>query len=114
MPEEKLINKVYDAIEVASNTGKIKKGVNETTKAVERNNAELVVIAEDVSPEELVMHLPMLCKEKDTSYIHVPKKRDLGESTGINVPTSSLAITDEGDAKEEIKEISKKAEEIEG
>lgn len=114
MPEEELINKVFDAIEIASNTGKIKEGVNETTKAIERSKAKLVVIAGDVSPEEIIMHLPVLCKEKDTPFIKVPKKKDLGEATGINVPTSSIAITDAGDAKDEIKDIGKKAKELEG
>ena len=57
VPEE-LKEKVLQAVEIARNSGKIKKGTNETTKAIERGIAKLVVIAEDVEPEEIVMHLP--------------------------------------------------------
>jgi len=59
-----LVDKVLQALEVAKNTGKIKKGTNETTKAIERGKTKLVVIANDVEPKEIVMHLPVLCEEK--------------------------------------------------
>jgi len=44
---------IYDIVEKAAKTGKIDKGINETTKAVERGVAKLVVIASDVEPKEL-------------------------------------------------------------
>jgi len=57
VPKE-LANQVYEAVEKARDTGKVRKGVNETTKAIERGEAKLVVIAEDVDPAEIVAHLP--------------------------------------------------------
>ena len=59
VPNE-LEESVLEAVEVARDTGRVKKGTNEVTKAVERGEAELVVIAEDVQPEEIVLHLPAL------------------------------------------------------
>ncbi|MFB6132783.1 MAG: ribosomal L7Ae/L30e/S12e/Gadd45 family protein, partial [Halanaeroarchaeum sp.] len=59
-----LQERALEALEVARDTGRIKKGTNETTKAIERGNADLVLVAEDVSPEEIVMHLPELADEK--------------------------------------------------
>ena len=100
-PKE-LLDKVYEAIEVASKTGKIRRGVNEATKAIERGTARLVVMAEDVTPEEILMHLPVLCNEKKVPFAYVPSKLELGKASGIEVPTSSLAITEEGDAKKSI------------
>jgi len=100
-----LANKVYEAVTVAQATGRIKKGVNETTKAIERGSAKLVVMAEDVSPEEILMHLPVLCEEKKIPYVYVPSKDELGKSAGIGVPTSSIAIVDEGDSKKLVTEI---------
>lgn len=72
--------KAYEAVKKARESGgKIKKGTNETTKAVERGQAKLVVIAVDVDPPEVVLHLPYLCDEKKVPYIYVPSKKRLGE-----------------------------------
>ena len=57
-----------EALAVARDTGSIKKGTNETTKAIERGNAKLVFIAEDVHPEEIEMHLPELSIEKGIPF----------------------------------------------
>lgn len=100
------VNRIYEVVTVAKATGKISKGVNETTKAIERGVAKLVVMAEDVSPEELLMHLPILCEEKQVPYAYVPSKIELGKASGINVPTSSIAVTSEGEAKRPLAELS--------
>ena len=109
---ESLVADVYKAVEIAAKTGKVKKGVNETTKALEREKAKFVVIAEDVSPKEITMHLPLLSEEKKTPYVTVPSKAELGKAAGIKVPTSSIAILEEGDAKDLIKTIVDKLEEL--
>ncbi|RLI90556.1 MAG: 50S ribosomal protein L7ae, partial [Candidatus Altiarchaeales archaeon] len=62
-PKE-LMDKALEALEIARDTGRIRKGTNEVTKAVERGQAKLVIIGNDVNPEEIVMHLPMICDEK--------------------------------------------------
>jgi len=109
-----VVNKAYEAITVAKATGKIRIGVNETTKAIERGLAKLIVIATDVSPEEVVMHLPVLCDEKRVPCSFVPSKDELGRSASIKVPTSSIAITEEGDGKKLVAEIAKSMAELGG
>jgi large subunit ribosomal protein L7Ae len=111
VPKE-MADQTYQAIEVVRDTGKLRKGVNETTKAVEREKAILVVIAADVDPREVVMHLPLLCDEKDIAYTYVPSRKELGDAAGIGVSTASLAIVDVGDAKKLIEEIKKKAKQL--
>lgn len=106
-PKE-LQDKAYQAIEMAKDTGRVRKGTNETTKAIERGSASLVIIAEDVDPPEVVMHLPMLCKEKKTPYLFVPTKKQLGKSAGLDVSCAAVAIEKVGNAKEVIDEIVKK------
>jgi len=103
-----LANKVYEAVSVAKANGKIRKGVNETTKAIDRGIAKLVVLAEDVTPPEILMHLPILCDEKKVPYVYVPSKVELGKMCGIEVPTSSIAIVQEGDARKLVAEIAEK------
>jgi large subunit ribosomal protein L7Ae len=97
--------KAYEAVEIARKTGKLKKGVNEVTKAVERGIAKLVLIAKDVNPPEIIMHLPVLCQEKDTLFIEVSSREELGTAAGLNLPTASVAIIQEGESSNLIKEI---------
>lgn len=90
---------VYEIIEKARKTGKIEKGTNEVTKAIERATAKLVVVATDVEPKEIIQHLPILCKEKGIPYEEVDSKQKLGVAAGLNVATASVAIIDTGEAK---------------
>lgn len=89
---------VYEVIEKARKTGKIEKGINEVTKSVERGTAKLVVIAKDVSPKEIVQHIPTLCREKKILCEEVDSKEKLGISAGIKVACSAVAIIDAGEA----------------
>jgi len=100
-----VLEKTFEAIELAKKTGKVKKGTNETTKAVERGTAKLVVVAKDINPKEIVMHLPALCEEKEIPFIPVPSREELGTVAGLGISTSSIAVIQEGDAKNLIKEI---------
>ncbi|RQD83852.1 50S ribosomal protein L7ae, partial [Methanosalsum natronophilum] len=77
VPEE-LVNKSLEALEMARDTGKVKKGTNEATKAIERGITKITIIAEDVTPEEIIAHLPVLCEEKNTPYIFVKEQKELG------------------------------------
>ncbi|MBL7206698.1 MAG: 50S ribosomal protein L7ae [Candidatus Aenigmarchaeota archaeon] len=113
VPKE-LADKVYEAVTLAKTNGKVSKGVNETTKAIERGIAKLVIIATDVSPEEVVMHLPLLCDEKQIPYVFVPSREELGVSAGIGVQTSSIAITEEGESKKHIEEIAAEVTKLKG
>jgi large subunit ribosomal protein L7Ae len=107
-----LTEKAYEALKIARETGKIKKGTNETTKAVERGLAKLVLIAGDVDPPEVVMHLPLLCEERKIPYVYVPSKEKLGQAAGIEVKAASAAIVEVGQAKELVEEIVAKVNEI--
>ncbi|MBI5223717.1 50S ribosomal protein L7ae [Candidatus Micrarchaeota archaeon] len=107
VPKE-LVPQILEMLSVAKDGGKIKKGINETTKAIERKTAQLVVLAQDVTPEEIVVHIPMLCKENGVSYAFVPTKKELGTSVGIAVGTSAIAVENPGAATEKLQDIIKK------
>lgn len=99
--------KIYEIVEIASQTGKIRKGINETTKAIERGVAKLVIAAKNVEPKEIIMHLSPLCEEKRIPYVEVDSKEALGRAAGIKVSASSVAIIDFGQAEEKAKELIK-------
>jgi len=108
---KEVVDKIYEAVEVAKATGRIKKGSNEVTKAIEKGIAKLVAIAKNVNPPEITMHIPLLSKEKDVLCVEVPSKEELGAAAGISVGTASIAIIEEGEAKNTIKDIIKKLKE---
>lgn len=102
---DEVIAKTYEALQQVKRSGNVRKGVNEVTKSIERGLATFVVIAGDVTPEEVVMHLPVLCEQKKIPYSYVPNKLDLGKSIGLNVPCTAIAVEKAGSAEQSIKEI---------
>jgi len=93
---------IYNIIEKARKTGKVEKGTNEVTKAIERGTAKFVVYAADVSPKEIVQHLPLLCKEKKIPCKEVDSRQKLGIAVGLPVSASSVAVINAGDAEKDI------------
>ena len=104
VPED-LVSPIYEALRVAQQSGKVKKGTNEVTKAIERGISKLVVIAEDVEPPEVVAHLPILCEERGAAYAFVPNRQELGKAIGIDVTSAAAAIIDAGDAQHIVDQI---------
>ncbi len=102
------MDKAFEAVEVAKTTGKVKKGINEVTKSIERGDAKLVLYAKDVNPKEIVMHIPPLCKEKEIPCFEVSSREDLGVAAGVGITTSAVSIVKEGEAKQIIKQLKDK------
>jgi len=83
----------YDLVKlVVEGSGRVKKGTNEVTKAAERGNAKMVIMAEDVNPGELLAHVPMICKEKKIPFIYVNSQEFLAEYSGMASGTRTAAI----------------------
>ncbi|MBM3894847.1 MAG: 50S ribosomal protein L7ae [Thaumarchaeota archaeon] len=109
-----LVNPIYEAVRVAAQSGKVRKGTNEATKAVERGLSKLIVIAEDVEPPEVVAHLPIICDEQGAQYAFVPSKQDLGKALGIDVTSAAAAILDAGDAQHIVDQVIESIKKIKG
>ncbi|MHA1190825.1 MAG: ribosomal L7Ae/L30e/S12e/Gadd45 family protein [Promethearchaeota archaeon] len=86
----------------SSRDSKIRKGMNEVTKAIERNLAKLVVMAEDVSPPEILFHVPLLCDEKKIPYAYLSTKKELGGAVRINVSSSAIAVENVGTGNDNV------------
>ncbi|MAG38192.1 50S ribosomal protein L7ae [Candidatus Pacearchaeota archaeon] len=95
----------YSIVEKARKTGKIDKGTNEATKAVELGVAKLVVYAADVEPKEIVQHFPALCKEKGIPCVEVDSKEKLGVAVGIPVSSAAVAVVQAGESEKDIANI---------
>ncbi|MCW1291953.1 MAG: ribosomal L7Ae/L30e/S12e/Gadd45 family protein [Candidatus Rehaiarchaeum fermentans] len=104
--DEALEKQVYSFLErVVSKGGKLKRGINEVTKIVEKGQAQLVIFAGDVNPPEIVSHLPMLCRDKKVPLLKVSSKLQLGKSAGLSVAASAVAVIDAKDEDHTLKEI---------
>lgn len=109
-----LVNPILEALRVAAQSGKVRKGTNEATKAIERGISKLIVIAEDVEPPEVVAHLPIICDEQGAAYAFVPSKQELGKSLGIDVTSAAAAILDSGDAQHIVDQVIETISKIKG
>src|SRR5438445_13680265 len=106
VPKE-AVDKAYSLLQVAKDTGKLRKGTNESTKAIERGIAKLVIIAEDVEPPQVVAHLPILCEERKIAYLYVPSKLELGKSAGLDVGSAAISVVEPGDGAQSLKDLLK-------
>jgi len=111
---EDLVSPILEALRVAMQSGKVKKGTNEATKAIERGISKLIVIAEDVEPPEVVAHLPILCDEQGAAYAYVPSKQELGKALGIEITSAAAAILDSGDAQHIVDQVIASISKIKG
>ena len=98
-------DKALEAVRLAKANGSVRKGINEVTKSIERNLSSLVLVAEDVEPQEVIMHIPSLCEHKKIALVYVPTKAEIGNAVGINVPCSAVSIEKAGNGESAVKEV---------
>ena len=84
---------ILDLVQQACNYKQLKKGANEATKSLNRGIAEFIVLAADAEPLEILLHLPLLCEDKNVPYVFVTSKLALGRACGVSRPVISCAVT---------------------
>ncbi|OUC45172.1 peptidoglycan binding domain protein [Trichinella nativa] len=114
-----LSQKILDLIQQSVNYRQIKKGANEekyvsATKTLNRGIAELIVLAADAEPIEIVLHLPLLCEDKNVPYVFVKSKAALGRACGVSRPVIACSVTtNEGSQlKSQIQRIKEEVEKL--
>merc|ERR1712167_466879 len=88
-----MTRKTLDLLQQSSNYKQLRKGANEATKTLNRGIREFVVLAADTEPLEILLHLPLLCEDKNVPYVFVPHKQALGRSCGVSRPVIAASIT---------------------
>jgi len=87
-----LTGKILDLVQQASNYKQLKKGANEATKTLNRGQSEFIVLAADTEPLEILLHLPLLCEDKNVPYVFVKSKTALGRACGVSRPVISCSV----------------------
>ena len=83
---------ILDLVQQATNYGQLKKGANEATKTLNRGKSAFIVMAADTQPLEIVLHIPLLCEDKNVPYVFVPSKIALGRACGVTRPVVACSI----------------------
>ncbi len=86
-------NSLLDIVQQAANYKQLRKGANEVTKTLNRGIAEFIVMAADAEPIEILLHLPLLCEDKNVPYVFVPSKIALGRACGVTRPVIACSVT---------------------
>merc|ERR1712100_793593 len=98
LADDKATKKLLRLTKKASKDKQVRKGVREVVKAVRKNEKGLFIIAGDISPIDVITHLPILCEEAGIPYIYVPTKQALGAASSTKRPTSCVLITCNNDS----------------
>lgn len=80
-------------LQQALNYNQLKKGANEATKTLNRGLSEFIVMAADTTPLEILLHLPLLCEDKNVPYVFVRSKQALGRACGVSRPIMACSVT---------------------
>nr|CCA18903.1 13 kDa ribonucleoproteinassociated protein putative [Albugo laibachii Nc14] len=112
LADAKLTVNILDLVQQAANYKQIKKGANEATKTLNRGISEFIIMAADAEPLEILLHLPLLCEDKNVSYVFVPSKVALGRACGVSRPVIAASITS-NEASQLVPQIRSMREQIE-
>ncbi|KAK2193737.1 hypothetical protein NP493_7g05023 [Ridgeia piscesae] len=93
LADPQLTQRILELVQQASNYKQLKKGANEATKTLNRGIAEFIVMAADAEPLEILLHLPLLCEDKNVPYVFVRSKQALGRACGVSRPVISCSVT---------------------
>ncbi|XP_053680646.1 H/ACA ribonucleoprotein complex subunit 2-like protein [Anopheles nili] len=101
MASKKLTKKIHKLIEKASKQKTfLRNGLKDVQIRLRKGETGLVVFAGDVTPIEIMCHLPAVCEEKNIPYCYAPSRKDLGAAMGVKRGTVAMLIREHPDYKE--------------
>ena len=92
LASDKMNKKLVKLIKKSMKGKNVHRGVKETVKAVRKGTKGLVIIAADISPIDVLSHLPILCEDKNIAYIYVRSRAEIGEACKTKRPTSCVLV----------------------
>lgn len=92
LADPSLSTKILNLVQQANNYHQLRRGANEATKTLNRNQSELIILAADVEPIEILLHLPLLCEDKNVPYVFVKSKQALGRASGVQRSVVACSI----------------------
>jgi len=112
--DDALSQQILDIVQQAGHYHQLKKGANEATKTLNRGTSEIIILAEDTSPLAILLHLPLLCEDKNVPYVYVRSKTALGRACGVSRPVIAASVTtnEASDLMPQIRDLKSKVERL--
>ncbi|KAJ3802758.1 RNA-binding protein [Lentinula aff. detonsa] len=104
LAQKKFLKKIHKTIKKASKARQVKRGVKEVVKGIRKGEKGLLVLAADISPIDIISHLPVLSEEAQIPYVFVTSKEELGFASSTKRPTSCVMICPDQKKKTKRKE----------
>ncbi|KAL4466478.1 hypothetical protein ABPG72_016619 [Tetrahymena utriculariae] len=95
----KLEKKILKLTKKQVKTKNIKRGVKEVVKAIRKGATGVCIMAADISPPDVLSHIPVICENKDIPYAFVKSRMELGTAAETKKPTSVVLLTAPENAK---------------
>ena len=96
MASEKLTLKLISITSKLANNNLVRKGVKAVNKFFRseelKNNKSMCILAGDVSPIDVISHIPILCEKNKVPYIYIPSRQALGTAAKLKRPTSVVIL----------------------
>ncbi|QCD78095.1 H/ACA ribonucleoprotein complex subunit 2-like protein [Vigna unguiculata] len=89
---KKLCKRTLKLVRRAAEHKCLKRGVKEVVKSIRRGHKGFCVIAGNISPIDVITHVPVLCEESDIPYIYVNSKEDLAGAGATKRPTCCVLV----------------------
>ncbi|CAG8465230.1 7757_t:CDS:2 [Paraglomus brasilianum] len=107
LADAELTGQILGLVQQALHYKQLKKGANEATKTLNRGTAEFIVMTADTEPIEILLHLPLLCEDKNVPYVFIPSKTALGRACGVtrSVIAASITTNDASELMPQIQQI---------
>ena len=100
LASKKTTKKLHKLVKKASQAKFVKRGVKEVVKALRKGEKGFCIIAGDISPIDVITHLPIMCEDRQVPYLYVPSKHDLGAAASTKRPTSCVLLNPKEDFAE--------------
>ncbi|KAJ6814300.1 H/ACA ribonucleoprotein complex subunit 2-like protein [Iris pallida] len=108
LANKKLSKKIFKLVRKAAESKCLKRGVKDVVKSIRRGHKGLCVIAGNISPIDVITHVPILCEEADIPYIYVSSKEELASAGATKRPTCCVLVMTKPAKGELDKEVQEK------
>ncbi|EIM88440.1 putative RNA-binding protein L7Ae [Stereum hirsutum FP-91666 SS1] len=92
LAQKKLLKKLHKTIKKASKARQVKRGVKEVAKGIRKGERGLLILAADITPIDIISHLPVMSEEAQIPYVFVSSKEELGHASSTKRPTSCVMV----------------------
>ncbi|KAF2198074.1 L30e-like protein [Delitschia confertaspora ATCC 74209] len=109
--DEKEVKKILKCVKKSAKNKTLRRGVKECVKALRKSETSgpsssgtsdpsaVAIIAADISPMDVISHIPVLCEDHNIPYIYVKSRAQLGEASATKRPTSVVMVSKTRTAK---------------